>query len=170
MAGRECYHCKKWLSEKAKRTHDCWTTTEEKLTNDLSEDLKDAWERLRDTAVEFGEQRIYASHRSIMFSIKACYFFVRPTKKRLEVCFFIGRKIKHPLIKNVYQTTKVKVAHMVHITHRDQVETPLTEWLKEAYELQVPEKESPLKSKSKNPKKKLPLKTKTVKWSSLVAL
>ena len=72
MAGRECYHCKQWVEEG--EAHDCWTTTEAALTNDLSEDLRDAWERLRETAVAFGEQRIYASHHSIMFSRKVCYF------------------------------------------------------------------------------------------------
>lgn len=59
-------------------------TTEAALTEDLSEDLRDAWERLRETAVEFGEQRIYASHHSIMFSKTVCYFFVRPKAKYLE--------------------------------------------------------------------------------------
>lgn len=46
--------------------HDCWTTTETALTQDLSEDLRDAGERIRETAVSFGEQRIYASHNSIL--------------------------------------------------------------------------------------------------------
>ncbi len=58
--GRECYHCHQWVEDKAQ--HDCWTTTERALTLDLSEDLMAAWERLRETASEFGEQRIYASH------------------------------------------------------------------------------------------------------------
>ena len=66
MAGRECYHCKQWVEEG--EAHDCWTTTEAALTQDLSEDLRDAWERLRETAASFGDQRIYASHNSIMFS------------------------------------------------------------------------------------------------------
>src|SRR5256886_14707635 len=66
MAGRECHHCHEWIEEGA--AHDCWTTTEAALTGDLSEDLRDAWERLRETAVAFGDQRIYASGRAIMFS------------------------------------------------------------------------------------------------------
>ena len=94
-AGHECYHCKQWVE--AGEPHDCWTTTETALTKDLSEDLQDAWERLRETALEFGEQRVYASHSSIMFSRRACYFFVRPKKKMLEVCFFLGRAVKSPL-------------------------------------------------------------------------
>jgi hypothetical protein len=94
----------------------------------------DAWERLRETASEFGEQRIYASHHSIMFSRKACYFFVRPKKKVLEICIFLRRTVKHPLVRKTLPASKVKIAHLVHITHRDQVEAPLTDWLKEAFD------------------------------------
>jgi len=130
--GRECYHCHQWVEDRV--LHDCWTTTERALTSDLSEDLMDAWERLRETAGEFGEQRIYASHKSIMFSRKACYFFVRPKKKVLEVWFFLGRKLKAPLVRTTLQSSKLKVAHLVHVTHRDQVEPPLTDWLKEAFD------------------------------------
>jgi hypothetical protein len=96
--------------------------------------LLDAWERLRETAAEFGDQRIYASHHSIMFARKACYFFVRPKKKLLEVWFFLGRKLKAPLIKKTLQSSQLKTAHLVQVTHRDQVEPPLTDWLKEAFD------------------------------------
>ena len=132
MAGRECYHCKQWIEAGA--PHNCWSTTEAALTADLSEDLRDAWERLRETAAEFGEQRIYASLNSIMFSRKACYFFVRPKTKYLEVCFFLGRTVKAPQIKRAMPASKVKVAHLVQVRHRDEVEPPLTEWMREAYE------------------------------------
>src|SRR5207342_520550 len=97
MAGRECYHCRQWAEEG--EAHDCWTTTEAALTQDLPEDLRDAWERLRETAVEFGEQRIYASHHSIMFSRKSCYFFVRPKTRFLELGVFLGRALKVPGVK-----------------------------------------------------------------------
>ena len=49
MKGHECYHCKQWVEEGEE--HDCWTTTEAALTEDLSEDLRDAWERLREAEV-----------------------------------------------------------------------------------------------------------------------
>jgi hypothetical protein len=132
MRAHECFHCKQWIEEGEE--HDCWTTTERALTEDLSEDLRDAWERLRETAAEFGEQRIYASHNSIMFSRQACYFFVRPKRNFLEVWMVLGRPVNAPPIKRVLQPEKVKVWHMVHIKHRDQVETPVTDWLREAYD------------------------------------
>ncbi len=132
MAGRECYHCKQWVEEG--QAHDCWTTTEAALTRDLPADLQDAWERLRETAAEFGEQRIYASHNSIMFSRTSCYFFVRPKKTFLEVCVFLGRAVKAPQVRRVDQSSKTKLVHVLRLTHRDEVEAPITDWLREAYD------------------------------------
>jgi hypothetical protein len=131
MPARQCYHCKQWVEEGA--PHDCWTTTEAALTRELPEDLQEAWERLRETAVSFGEQRIYASHNSIMFSRKACYFFVRPRRSSLEVCFFLGRTVRAPQVRRTIATSRSKVAHIVHVRHRDEVEAPITDWLEEAY-------------------------------------
>jgi uncharacterized protein DUF5655 len=147
MATRECYHCKQEIEEGT--PHDCWTTTEENLTRGLSEDLMDAWERLRETAAEFGDQRIYASHKSIMFSRKSCYFFVRPQKSFLELWFFLGRKLKDSRVRSVVAASQVKVGHQVRIKHRDEVESPITDWLKEAYDVS-----DALRSSAKKPKAK----------------
>ncbi len=133
MPGRECYHCKQWVDEG--EDHDCWTTTEAVLTRDLSEELQEAWERLREAAVALGEQRIYASHKSIMFARESCYFFVRPKKSFLEVCVFLGRAVKSPRIRRVDPSSKAKFVHIIQVRHRDEVEAPLTDWLREAYEL-----------------------------------
>jgi hypothetical protein len=133
MSGRECYHCKQWIEEGEE--HDCWTTTEAALTRDLSEDLRDAWERLREAAVELGDQRIYASHHCIMFSRASCYFFVRPKRNHLEVCVFLGREVRAPQVRRVEPSSKSKLVHFIRITHRDEVEPPITDWLREAYEL-----------------------------------
>ena len=133
MAGHECYHCKQWIEEG--EAHDCWTTTEQALTAELSEDLREAWERLRDTAADFGEQRIYAAHNSIMFSRKSCYFYVRPKKSFLEVCLFLGRAVKSPHVRRSDRSSKSKFLNIIQLKHRDQVEAPITDWLREAYEL-----------------------------------
>ena len=102
--GRECFHCKQWIEPD--EAHDCWTTTEAALTRHLSEDLRDAWERLRETAASFGDQRIYASHHSIMFSRKSCYFFVRPKRTALEIVFFLGRRLKSPKIRRTMPASR----------------------------------------------------------------
>ena len=156
MKGHECYHCKQWV--KAGEAHDCWTTTERALTKDLSEELQDAYERLRESAVELGEQRIYASHSSIMFSRKTCHFFVRPKRKHLELVIFLGRAVKGRQVKKVVESSKTKRAHVIHLTHRDEVEAPITDWMREAYELQdrpaAPAPKKIMKRKSAKPKAK----------------
>ena len=134
MTGRECYHCRQWIE--AGEAHDCWTTTEAALTADLSDDLRDAWERLREAMVELGEQRIYASGSCIMFSREVCHVFVRPKRKVLEICIFLARALKDPRVRRADKSSKVKFANLVHIQHRDEVEAPLTDWLGEAYALQ----------------------------------
>jgi Domain of unknown function (DUF5655) len=134
MSKRECYHCKLWIDEG--EAHDCWTTTEAALTEDLSDDLREAWERLREAMAELGEQRVYASGTCIMFSRKVCHVFVRPRRKVLEVCIFLGRALRDPRVRRADRSSKVKFANLVHLTHRDEVEPPFTDWLREAYELQ----------------------------------
>ena len=152
MKAHECYHCKQWVAEG--EHHDCWTTTEAALTEELSEDLQDAYARVREAAAEFGEQRIYASGSCIMFSRTSCYFFVRPKRQYLELAVFLGRAISSPRIKRAEQKSKVKIAHIIQLRHRDEVEAPLTDWLKEAYDFEPVAKVAAKKKAKKGAKKK----------------
>jgi hypothetical protein len=129
---KHCYHCKEIIEEGAE--HDCWSTTEEALTRELSDDLSDAWKALRAWALRLGEQRIYASHHSIMFSRATCHFFARPKKKAIELCVFLPREVRSSFVKKVTQVSATKWAHTVLLTHRDDVDEPITDWLSEAYE------------------------------------
>jgi len=91
MAGRECYHCKQWVEVRGGAR--LLTTTENSPHQGPLEDLQDAWERLRETAVSFGDQRIMPlATNPLMFSRKSCYFFVRPKRTFYEVCVFLGRR------------------------------------------------------------------------------
>jgi len=150
MPGHECYHCKQWVE--AGEPHDCWTTTERALTQDLPEDLRDAWERIREAATELGEQRIYASHHSIMFARKSCYAFVRPKRSFLELCIFLARTVRSPRIRRAVSSSKTKVAHIIQVRHRDEVETPLIDWLGEAYHLQDVPAAKPVTAKQPTPR------------------
>jgi hypothetical protein len=119
--------------KKAKKSyHHNLDVTEEILTNELSEDLRDAWKTLREFGASLGPQRIYASHNSIMFSKKVCYFFVRPKKSFIEVWIFLPRKIDG--LKSMRGTAKkIKYCNLFKLVHADQVEKPLTDWIREAF-------------------------------------
>lgn len=138
---RQCFHCQQWLADGEE--HDCWTTTEAALTSGLTPDLREAYERMRETAVDLGEQRVYASHNSIMFARRHCYFFVRPQRKWLELCIFLGREVDTAPVRKITPTSKTKFAHFVRVTHRDEIEGPLVRWLAEAYVFAGEAKSSP---------------------------
>ena len=70
-----------------------------------------------------------------MFSRQSCYFFVRPKRSFLEVNVFLGRAIQAPQIKKAVRSSAAKTLHVLHIRHRDEVEAPMSTWLREAYEL-----------------------------------
>jgi len=115
-----------------KRRYD-WNVTEAQLIDGLDEDLRDAWHKLRDFAAGLGTQRIYASALSIMFSKKVCYFFVRPRKTFLEVWIFLPRKIKG--LRSMHgPSKKVKYCNLFKVIHADQIEAPLTDWIREAFD------------------------------------
>ena len=86
-----------------------------------------------------------------MFSRTSCYFFVRPKRNWLELAVFLKLAVKSPLVKRAEPKSKVKIANIIRITHRDEVEAPLTEWLREAYDFESVAKAmvAPRKAKAK---------------------
>jgi hypothetical protein len=65
--------------------------------------------------------------------------------------------VRSPLVKKVVESSKVKRAHLIHVRHRDQVESPITDWLREAYEFEPIKKKTPAMPTSA---RKLPKKAK----------
>jgi hypothetical protein len=113
--------------------HYDWGVTERELTDGLDEDLREAWQKIRAFGAGLGAQRIYASAQAIMFSKKVCYFFVRPRKTFLEVWIFLPRKIEG--LRSMHgPTTKVKYCNLLKLVHADQIEEPLTGWIREAFD------------------------------------
>lgn len=46
---------------------------------------------------------------------------------------FLGRELKARQVHRVDGVSKSKVVYTIRIRHRDEVEAPLTDWLREAY-------------------------------------
>lgn len=111
---------------------DHYNTSESYLVDSLGEDLREAWEKIRDFGGSLGEHRRYASGRAIMFSRKVCFFFVRPKKTYLETVIMLPRGEAADGFK-VVPSTKTKWAHTFKLVHADQVEGALTDAIAEAY-------------------------------------
>lgn len=106
--------------------------TESELIDGLDEDLRDAWQKLRAFAAGLGPQRIYASALSIMFARKVCYFYVRPRKTFLEIWIFLPHEIEG--LRSMHgPTKKARYCNLFKLVHADQVEEPLTDWIREAF-------------------------------------
>ena len=117
--------------------HDCVPVTERQLFAKFDEDFQDAFRAVKDLGTSFGDQRIYNNARAVMFSRRVCYMFVRPKKSFVELVFFLPKKLRDPRVHATHQVSKTKVAHTVRVTHADQIEEPVTDWLREAYEFAV---------------------------------
>jgi hypothetical protein len=112
---------------------DGWKTTEKAVMDGLSEDLFEAWVKVKKFALSLGEQRVYASGKAVMFSKKTCYFFVRPHKKFLEVVIFLKTPDQKKNFQSVKAVSKIKYAHTFKLIHADQVEGEFTESIQDAY-------------------------------------
>ena len=114
-------------------TSDLPPLSETELIRDLDEDLRDAWIKLRDYLKTLGEQRTYTSARAMMFARERCYAFVRPQKKYLQLNFFLDEVIDSPLLKRGNRVSESRAANVFRLMHADQIDEPLTQWLREAY-------------------------------------
>jgi hypothetical protein len=101
---------------------------------ELTGELREAWIQLRGFAVSLGEQKVYASAKAVMFSRSSCYFFVRVQKSALSVCVFLPEPAPHAAWRSIQAVSRRKHAHTVLVQHEDQVEAPLTEWLRLAWQ------------------------------------
>lgn len=112
-------------------------STEEKVMAPLalSEDLQDAWVKLKGFALGLGEQRNYAAGKAVMFSKKVCYLFVRPQARFLEVVVFLSDGKLRPGFHKVQAVTRTKWAHTYKVVHADQVEGNLTDAIQQAFQI-----------------------------------
>jgi hypothetical protein len=108
--------------------------SEQEQFEGLSEELQDAWAALRANLLGLGEQEMRTSHRSIMFARKTCYAFARPKKAFIELNIFLPKALESEYLKKVEPVSKTKWVHVMHLTHSDQVDWPLTDWVREAFE------------------------------------
>lgn len=108
--------------------------SEQEQIQDLSEELQDVWAALKVHLLALGTQEVRTSHRSIMFARKTCYAFVRPKKAFIELNFFLPKALDSEFLKKVEPVSKTKWVHILHLTHSDQLEWPLTDWIREAFE------------------------------------
>ena len=133
MAGHECYHCKQWIEEG--EAHDCWTTTEAALTGELSEDLREA------SAAASDRRRVRRAADLCLAQLDHVLAHVVLLLRAPEKELARGLPVPGPgagdsqLARRSDRSSKSKFYDVIQIKHRDQVEAPITDWLRETSEL-----------------------------------
>ena len=101
------------------------------LTADLSEDLRDAWERLRETAAAFRRSAdLRVAQVDHVLAQVVLLLRVRPKRQLLEVCVFLGRVRRPRSVVSIARRSQGR-AYPARSDIRDEVETPITDWLRE---------------------------------------
>jgi hypothetical protein len=131
MAGRECYHCKQWVEDG--EAHDCWTTTEAALTADSAADLRDAWsDCARRRRVRRPTDLCLAQLGHVLAQV---LLLLRAAEEELSGSLCVSRPaLKAPQVRRSGPSSKSKFFNIIQLRHRDEVEAPITDWLREAYD------------------------------------
>lgn len=131
----KCSQCLGYIPLTKKKSHHCEIPTEEAVFQNLEDEPRDAWVKLKEFASNLGPQRIYYSAKAAMFSRDVCYMFVRSKKNKIEVCLMLDEKISHDHIKKVEAYSKTRLRHTLHVFHEDTIEEPITDWILKAWEI-----------------------------------
>jgi hypothetical protein len=81
----------------------------------------------------FGPFRTTALKTMITFSLERNFGGLTITKNRLDLGFFLKRRLHHRRITRIEPLSPTKVAHHVDLTSPSDVDAELVAWLAEAY-------------------------------------
>jgi hypothetical protein len=131
----KCNQCRGYILLAKKKSHHCVIPTEEAIFENLEDEPREAWSKLKKFAENLGPQKIYCSAKAVMFSRDVCYMFVRSKKNKIELCLMLDEKIIHDSIKKIEEYSKTRFRHTLHIHHEDSIEVPLTDWILKAWNM-----------------------------------
>ena len=131
----KCKQCLGYVLNSRRKSHRCEKPSEESVFENLVEEPREAWIKLRKFASSLGPQKIYCSAKAVMFSRNVCYMFVRCKKSRIELCIMLDHKLDHEQIKKVDAYSKTRFRHIINVHHEDLIEGPLTEWILQAWKV-----------------------------------
>lgn len=108
--------------------------SEAEQMREMSDDLRDAWQKLRGFANSLGDYKFHTSAKAMMFTRRLCFMFARPKKSYLEVVFFLPEVLDHPHVRKGNRVSKTRAANNFRLVHADQVDAPFTDWVRAAFE------------------------------------
>ena len=119
------------------REHSCEITSVEKHLAKTSPELRATFEVLQAAMKRIGPYTTTALKTMITFSRDRNFGGLTVTKNRLDLGFFLTRRLQHSRITRVEPISPHKIAHHVNLYATSDVDAELVAWLREAYETGV---------------------------------
>ena len=97
------------------------------------QNVKDAFEKIKDIAMSLGNVKINSVKNAILFQAKSQFLAVKPKKNILDTEFVLDEPVEGFPIHKTVQTTKTKWAHFVRLESPEEVDEQLISWIKRAH-------------------------------------
>ena len=130
--GWQCPECGRSFARRT-REHSCEITSIEKHLDKASPELRAAFEALQAAMRRIGPYQTNALKTMITFSRDRNFAGLTVTKNRLDLGFFLPRRLQHARITRVEPISPRKIAHHVQLHAPSDVDAELVAWLEEAY-------------------------------------
>lgn len=128
----QCPECGRQFPRRT-REHSCQVTTVESHLARTSPELRATFVTLQEALARIGPFKTTPLKTMITFSLERNFGGVTITKSRLDLGFFLARRLHHDRITRIEPLSPTKVAHHVDLISPSDVDAELVAWLAEAY-------------------------------------
>jgi len=97
------------------------------------QNVKDAFEKIKDIAMSLGNVKINSVKNAILFQAKSQFLAFKPKKNILDTEFVLDEPVEGFPIHKTVQATKTKWAHFVRLESPEEVDEQLISWIKRAH-------------------------------------
>lgn len=130
----QCPECGRQFPRRT-REHSCQITTVESHLARTSPELRATFVALQQALASIGPFKTTPLKTMITFSLERNFGGLAITKSRIDLGFFLMRRLHHGRITRIEQMSPTKVAHHVDLSAPSDVDAELVAWLAEAYAL-----------------------------------
>ena len=132
-AGWQCPDCGRRFRQRT-REHSCAVSSAKSHLERTSPQVRAAYLKIERLLEGFGPVHIAPLKTMIVFSTDRSFAGVTFTKTRMDLGFFLTRRLGHARVHKVEQLSPRKLAHHVHVTRAAEVDSEIRGWLREAYQ------------------------------------
>lgn len=130
----QCSECGREFTRRT-REHSCKVTTVESHLARASAESRATFVALQTAMANLGPFKTTALKTMITFSLERNFAGLTITKSRMDLGFFLGRRVQNGRITRIEPLSPTKVAHHVDLRSPSDVDAELVAWLAEAYEI-----------------------------------